>query len=106
MPSDNWLTHFDRPLELSAKVVARARIWEHSLMNTPAITSDPQRRGGRACVRDLRISVGDVLGWLADGQTTEQIVAEYSELSADDIRACLSYAAARESNDVRLVPAA
>ncbi len=42
----------------------------------PTITSDPQRRGGRPCVRDLRISVGDVLGWLAEGQTTAQIVAD------------------------------
>ena len=39
-----------------------------------AITSDPQRRNGRPCVRELRISVGDVLGWLADGQTLGQIV--------------------------------
>ena len=39
----------------------------------PLITYDPQRRGGRACVRDLRISVGDVLGWLAGGMTPEDV---------------------------------
>jgi len=72
----------------------------------PTITLDPKRRGGRPCVRDLRISVGDVLGWLADGQTPEQIVAEYPELTADDIRACLAYAAAREAHEVRLAAAA
>ncbi len=72
----------------------------------PAITSDPQRRSGRPCVRDLRISVGDVLGWLADGQTPAQIVADYPELTPDDIRACLAYAAARESHEVRLAAAA
>lgn len=72
----------------------------------PAITSDPQRRSGRSCVRDLRISVGDVLGWLAEGQTPEQIVADYPELTLDDIRACLAYAAARESHEVRLTVAA
>jgi uncharacterized protein (DUF433 family) len=66
-----------------------------------AITSDPQRRNGRPCVRDLRISVGDVLGWLAVGQTPEQIVADYPELTPEDIRACLAYAAARESHEVR-----
>ena len=71
-----------------------------------AITSDPQRRQGRPCVRDLRISVGDVLGWLADGQTPAQIVADYPELRPDDIRACLAYAAARESHAVRLAAAA
>lgn len=71
-----------------------------------AITSDPRRRNGRPCVRDLRISVGDVLGWLAEGQTPDQIVADYPELTSDDIRACLAYAAARESHEVRLVAAA
>jgi uncharacterized protein (DUF433 family) len=77
-------------------------------MTTPhiAITTDPLRRGGRPCVRDLRISVGDVLGWLAQGQTVEQIVAEYPELTPDDIRACLAYAAERESHEVRLAAAA
>lgn len=54
------------------------------------ITSDPQRRNGRPCVRDLRISVGDVLGWLAEGQMPDQIVADCPELAADDIRACLA----------------
>ena len=72
----------------------------------PTITTDPLRRGGRPCVRDLRISVGDVLGWLAQGQTFEQIVAEYPELTAEDIRACLAYAAERESHEVRLAAAA
>ena len=57
-------------------------------------------------LRDLRISVGDVLGWLADGQTPAQIVADYPELTPDDIRACLAYAAARESHEVRLAAAA
>lgn len=71
-----------------------------------AITSDPQRRGGWPCVRDLRISVGDVLGWLVLGQTTEQIVADYPELTPDDVRACLAYAAEREVHEVRLHAAA
>ena len=77
-------------------------------MTTPylSITSDPLRRGGRPCVRDLRISVGDVLGWLAEGQTTEQVVADYPELTIEDIRACLAFAAARESHEVRLAAAA
>ena len=67
------------------------------------ITIDPQRRGGRPCVRDLRISVGDVLGGLAQGQTTEQIVVDYPELNAADVRACLAYAAARAVHEVRMV---
>lgn len=71
----------------------------------PAITYDPQRRGGRACVRDLRISVGDVLGWLAMGMTPEQVIADYPELTPADIRACPVHAAAREAHELR-VPAA
>jgi uncharacterized protein (DUF433 family) len=57
-------------------------------------------------VRDLRISVSDVLGWLASGMTAEQIVQEYPELTLDDIRACLAYAASRESHEVRILTAA
>lgn len=67
-----------------------------------SITVDPLRRGGRPCVRDLRISVGDVLGWLALGQSSEQIVADYPELTLDDVRACLTYAAEREQHEVHL----
>ena len=76
-------------------------------MTTPydTITSDPERRGGRPCVRDLRISVGDVLGWLAQCQSVDLIVADYPELTPADIRACLAYAAARESHEVRLAAA-
>ena len=71
----------------------------------PLITIDPLRRGGRPCVRDLRISVGDVLGWLAQGQTQQQIEADYPELTVADIRACLAWAAAREGHEIRLAAA-
>lgn len=54
------------------------------------------KRGGRPCIRGLRILVADVLGWLANGLSHEQILADYPELTEDDIRACLSYAADRE----------
>lgn len=72
----------------------------------PIVTSDPQCRGGRPCVRGFRISVDDVLGGLALGQTPEQIVAEYPELGADDVRACLADAAEREVHEVRVHVAA
>jgi uncharacterized protein (DUF433 family) len=83
-------------------------MWDALLMNAQhhSITTDPLRRGGRPCVRDLRISAGDVLGWLAMGQTAEQIVTAYPELILADIRSCLAYAAARESHEVRLAAAA
>jgi uncharacterized protein (DUF433 family) len=60
------------------------------------ITIEDGKRGGRPCVRGLRITVADVLGWLAAGLSHEQILADYPELTDDDIRACLSYAADRE----------
>jgi uncharacterized protein (DUF433 family) len=60
------------------------------------ITIEPGKRGGRACIRGMRIAVADVLGWLAAGMSHGQIMAEYPELTDDDIRACLAYAADRE----------
>ena len=60
------------------------------------ITIEPGKRGGRPCIRGLRIAVGDVLGWLAVGMSHEQILDEYPELTERDIRACLAYAADRE----------
>ena len=60
------------------------------------ITIEPGKRGGRPCVRGLRIAVSDVLGWLAAGMTHDEILGDYSELTEGDIRACLAYAADRE----------
>jgi uncharacterized protein (DUF433 family) len=60
------------------------------------ITVEPGKRGGRPCVRGLRITVYDVLGWLASGMTEDQIVADHPDLTKADIRACLEYAAERE----------
>ena len=62
------------------------------------ITAEEGKRGGRSCIRGLRIAVGDVLGWLATGLSHAQILADYPELTEDDIRACLTYAADRESS--------
>jgi uncharacterized protein (DUF433 family) len=60
------------------------------------ISIDPGKRGGRPCIRHMRIAVADVLGWLAAGQTHQQILDDFPELTEDDIRACLAYAADRE----------
>ena len=60
------------------------------------ITIEPGKRGGRPCIRHMRIAVADVLGWLAAGMTHEAILADYPELTEEDIRACLAYAADRE----------
>ncbi len=60
------------------------------------ITLEAGKRGGRPCIRGMRISVADVLGWLAAGMTHEEILSGYPELTEEDIRACLAYAADRE----------
>ena len=60
------------------------------------ITIEPGKRGGGPCVRGLRITVADVLGWLAAGMSHEEIRADFPELDEDDIRACLAYASDRE----------
>lgn len=60
------------------------------------ITLEPGKRGGKPCIRGLRITVEDVLGWLATGMSPEDIVTDYPELTKDDILACLAYATDRE----------
>ncbi|ACE99451.1 DUF433 domain-containing protein [Rhodopseudomonas palustris] len=60
------------------------------------ITIEPGKRGGRPCIRHMRIAVADVLGWLADGQSPEEIISDFPELTDQDIRAALAYAADRE----------
>jgi uncharacterized protein (DUF433 family) len=60
------------------------------------ITIEPGKRGGRPSIRHMRIAVADVLGWLAAGQSHQQILADFPEITEDDIRACLAYAADRE----------
>lgn len=60
------------------------------------ITIDPQIRFGKPCIRGMRITVFDVLGWLASGMTTKEILKDYAELTEQDIIAVLAYAADRE----------
>jgi len=63
------------------------------------IKINPDKRFGKPCIRDTRITVYDVLGWLASGMTFDEIIQDYPELSVEDIRACLSYAADREQRN-------
>jgi len=64
------------------------------------ITIEPGKRGGRPTICGMRIAVADVLGWLAAGMTTAEILADYPELTEEDIRASLAYAADRERRAV------
>lgn len=60
------------------------------------ITIEPGKRGGKPCIRGMRITVYDVLSYLASGMTYEEILSDFPYLTQDDILACLSYAADRE----------
>jgi len=60
------------------------------------ITIEPGKRGGKPCIRGLRITVYDVLEYLASGMTEAEILADFPDLTSDDIRACLAFAADRE----------
>ena len=60
------------------------------------ITIEPGKRSGKPCIRGLRITVQDVLEYLASGMTEAEILTDFSELTRDDIHACLSFAADRE----------
>jgi len=60
------------------------------------ITIEPGKRNGKPCIRGMRITVTDVLEYLAGGMSTAEIISDFPELTIDDIRACLAFAADRE----------
>jgi uncharacterized protein (DUF433 family) len=57
------------------------------------ITVEPGKRGGQPCIRGMRITVRDVLEYLAGGMTAEEVLQDFPELTIEDIRACLEFAA-------------
>ncbi|MGI0482056.1 DUF433 domain-containing protein [Geminocystis sp. CENA526] len=67
------------------------------------ITIEAGKRGGKPCIRNMRITVYDVLGWLAEGMTIEEIIDDFPELTQEDIKACLAFAADREHRLVSMV---
>ena len=69
------------------------------------ITVEPDKRSGQPCIRGLRMTVRDVLEYLAGGMTPDEILADFPDLTAEDIRACLAFAADRERR-LWVVPAA
>ncbi len=60
------------------------------------ITIEAGKRGGKPCIRGMRITVYDVLQWMASGMSRQDILNEYDELTLEDIQACLRFAAKRE----------
>jgi uncharacterized protein (DUF433 family) len=64
------------------------------------ITINPEKRFGKPCIRNTRITVFDVLGWLASDMTNDEILQDFPELTKEDISACLSYAENPDYRDV------
>ncbi|HEY0780781.1 MAG TPA: DUF433 domain-containing protein [Gemmatirosa sp.] len=69
------------------------------------ISVDPTVRFGKPCVRGTRLSVGDVLGYLAGGMTEAEVLGDFPQLTREDVRACYAFAAERERR-LMSVPAA
>jgi uncharacterized protein (DUF433 family) len=69
------------------------------------ISINPNIRFGKPCIKNTRISVGDILGWLAAGMTYDEIIEDFPELSIESIRAALAFAAEREES-IKIVTAA
>jgi uncharacterized protein (DUF433 family) len=68
------------------------------------ITIEPDKLGGKPCIRGLRITVYDVLDYLASGMSQEEILRDFPDLTPEDIRACLAFAAERERRLMALRP--
>ena len=62
------------------------------------ISADPAVMGGKPCIRGMRVTVYDVLSYLAAGMTPEEILADFPSLTREDILACLSYSSGKRSN--------
>jgi len=69
---------------------------------TQYITIHADRRGGKPCIRDTRITVYDILDYLASGMTEQEILSDFPELTKDDIQACYAFAADRERKLVKI----
>lgn len=81
-----------------------ANVVDHIMNYQDYITIEPGKRGGKPCIRSMRITVYDVLGWLASGISETEILDDYPELAQDDIRACLAFAADRERRLSTIAP--
>jgi len=68
------------------------------------ITIEPGKRGGKPCIRGLRITVYDVLEYLASGMSENEILSDFPDLTREDIRACLAFAADRERRLLEIPP--
>jgi len=91
-----WYGDLPLPLRQSRGAALADRARMSSMSYEGIITVEPGKRGGQPCVRGMRITVYDVLSYLASGMTHEEILEDFPYLTREDILACLSYAADRE----------
>jgi len=92
--------HLSRSLAFCFARIAcqRAKIYHRVMNYHDIITIEPGKRGGKPCIRGMRMTVYDVLEYLASGMTTQEILDDFPYLTHDDIMACLAFAADREKN--------
>jgi uncharacterized protein (DUF433 family) len=74
--------------------IAGGKEGDDEMRHLDRVTVNPKQCGGRPCIRGMRIRVKDVLDMLADGATEQEILQDFPDLKAEDIRACIAYAAA------------
>jgi uncharacterized protein (DUF433 family) len=79
-------------------VITRAKAYHRFMNYHDIITIEPGKRGGKPCIRGMRMTVYDVLEYLASGMTVEEILDDFPYLTHEDILACLAFAADREKN--------
>jgi uncharacterized protein (DUF433 family) len=96
----DWSPYLDIRYPGPADTETVVREGSDSLDYRKIITIEPGKRGGRPCIRRMRITVGDVLGWLAAGMSHAEIFEDFPEITEDDIRACLAFAAEKENHAV------
>jgi uncharacterized protein (DUF433 family) len=88
---------------LAALPPRRNGAWSSFVDYCGIITIEPGKRSGKPCIRGLRITVYDVLEYLASGMSEDEILRDFPDLTAEDIRACLAFAADRERKLVNVV---
>ena len=88
---------FDPPaVQANARCARQADLLTYGMDYREIITIEPGKRSGKPCIRGTRMTVTDVLEYLAGGMTPEELLAEFPDLTAEDVRACLAFAADRE----------
>ncbi len=84
------------PLDILRLDLFSSRITLKAVDYSSVITIEPDKRSGKPCIRGMRITVSDVLDYLASGMTEAEILSDFPELTQNDVRACLAFAADRK----------